>query len=85
MIKNAPIQMQTFFFCINRFVPAFARLVSWNICLWISFEQLKKMVYGPVSDDRRNWDNNQILVSLFDTLCTFAITILLLLDLNHTL
>ncbi|XP_031616348.1 mitochondrial uncoupling protein 2-like [Contarinia nasturtii] len=28
------------------FVPAFARLVSWNICLWISFEQIKKIVYN---------------------------------------
>lgn len=28
-----------------RFVPAFARLVSWNICLWITYEQIKKIVY----------------------------------------
>lgn len=28
------------------FVPAFARLVSWNICLWISYEQIKKIIYN---------------------------------------
>ncbi|KAK2708438.1 hypothetical protein QYM36_014147 [Artemia franciscana] len=26
------------------FVPAFSRLVSWNICMWITYEQIKKAV-----------------------------------------
>lgn len=27
------------------FVPSFSRLVSWNICMWITYEQFKKIVY----------------------------------------
>ena len=26
------------------FVPSFARLVSWNIVLWITYEQMKKQI-----------------------------------------
>lgn len=32
------------------FVPSFARLVSWNIVLWITYEQLKKAVYTKRTD-----------------------------------
>lgn len=27
-----------------RFTPSFYRLVSWNICMWITYEQIKKFV-----------------------------------------
>uniref|UniRef100_A0A336L1S5 CSON002592 protein n=1 Tax=Culicoides sonorensis TaxID=179676 RepID=A0A336L1S5_CULSO len=30
------------------FVPSFCRIVSWNICLWITYEQLKKVVFNKV-------------------------------------
>jgi len=26
------------------FIPSFSRMVSWNICMWITYEQLKKLV-----------------------------------------
>ncbi|XP_055692661.1 dicarboxylate carrier SLC25A8-like [Lutzomyia longipalpis] len=29
------------------FVPSFARLVSWNIVLWITYEQLKILIFKP--------------------------------------
>lgn len=35
---------QNFFF-LNRFVPSFARMVSWNIVLWISYEQIKHYIF----------------------------------------
>jgi solute carrier family 25 (mitochondrial uncoupling protein), member 8/9 len=29
------------------FVPSFARIVSWNIALWLTYEQMKKLVFKP--------------------------------------
>jgi len=29
------------------FVPSFVRIVSWNVCLWITYEQIKKLVFKP--------------------------------------
>lgn len=33
------------------FMPSFARLVSWNVVLWITYEQLKLAIYKPKSDN----------------------------------
>ncbi|XP_058828094.1 dicarboxylate carrier SLC25A8-like [Topomyia yanbarensis] len=35
------------------FVPSFARLVSWNIVMWISYEQLKLLLFKPQIIERR--------------------------------
>lgn len=34
------------------FVPSFCRLVSWNIVLWITYEQMKKMVLSAHHTDK---------------------------------
>lgn len=34
------------------FVPSFARLVSWNVVMWISYEQLKLLMFKPQVEHR---------------------------------
>ncbi|XP_046464220.1 mitochondrial uncoupling protein 2-like [Daphnia pulex] len=38
MMKEGPIAFY------KGFVPSFSRLVSWNICMWITYEQFKRLV-----------------------------------------
>lgn len=33
------------------FVPNFARLVTWNIVLWISYEQIKILMFNKKRDN----------------------------------
>lgn len=35
------------------FVPSFARLVSWNVVMWITYEQLKLLLFKPQLIERR--------------------------------
>ncbi len=41
-VKTAVKEGPTAFY--KGFMPAFSRLVSWNICMWITYEQIKKAV-----------------------------------------
>lgn len=34
------------------FMPNFSRFVSWNICMWISYEQLKRVMSGGLHQSR---------------------------------
>lgn len=34
------------------FVPSFARLVSWNVVMWITYEQLKLIMFKPQIENR---------------------------------
>ncbi|XP_055631285.1 dicarboxylate carrier SLC25A8-like [Toxorhynchites rutilus septentrionalis] len=34
------------------FVPSFARLVSWNVVMWITYEQFKLIMFTPKIDER---------------------------------
>ncbi|XP_077291684.1 dicarboxylate carrier UCP2-like [Arctopsyche grandis] len=34
------------------FIPSFYRLVSWNICMWITYEQIKKVVSSNINSKK---------------------------------
>ncbi|XP_053686150.1 mitochondrial uncoupling protein 2-like [Sabethes cyaneus] len=36
------------------FVPSFARLVSWNVVMWITYEQMKLLLFKPQVIERRH-------------------------------
>lgn len=48
-----------FFFLLQRFVPSFLRLGSWNVVMFVSFEQIKRaMMVTKKNIEAHNWDHS---------------------------
>ena len=46
-------QREGFFAFYKGFNASFTRLVAWNICLWLTYEQLKKLVLKAYNNPAR--------------------------------
>ncbi|CAG2101498.1 unnamed protein product [Medioppia subpectinata] len=52
------------------FIPAFMRLGTWNVCMFVTFEQLKKIMYTMNAQNR----DNKISVRIFCRLVLYDIS-----------
>lgn len=61
VIQQCCISSLLFFLCFffRRFVPSFLRLGSWNVVMFVSFEQIKRaMMVTKKKIDPKNWDSH---------------------------